>query len=603
MKGLAKFLIILVFFLGFFARAGIYNYRLVPKEISLLFQKGLISFQEGDFENGEDYLERALVLMFDSGISNLPAYSGALIRLAEKISQQEQREKLLAYSRYFAPDCAELYFKRFWYFLKPGNFSLSKAIEELKGAKRVYSYDLIYRLGLRARLGLGICLLIKILVLLFSLLAMARGGRIFFHWLMDLFPKEYRLAGLVVFLILIFAPFSLGGNLWWVLLWAGILSSVFSSRSFKIVYSILILGFVLEAGLYKRSWERAELEKQDLALAEFRSNIGLLSQAELELFREESKQSTSPSLLLARAEAERRAGDYSTSARLLLLVVKNPELGALAYNNLACLYLELGEVEQAKEALSRAEKFRQVPAQIYYNLSQIYSELMDFDASDRAYQQARALSSEMVSRLDLIKRASGRKIVFARSPIPAGFIEKDLLFTFRISHFFKEGKFRGIFLVLGIILFIWLGRKDIRLCRYCGRVICDKCLPKGPQPEICLVCYQVFISGKVMDPKLKMAQRSKVRFYHQLVGWLGVAFSLIFPGAGLIFEERAGLGIGFLFFPMLFLSWVLSGYKYNLAIMPLLAGFNIWLGLGILIYLLLGLVSVWLYHRLYYLEV
>jgi len=321
-----------------------------------------------------------------------------------------------------------------------------------------------------------------------------------------------------------------------------------------------------------------QLAGRDLAISEFRAGIGLLSRADLDLFRRLTTQNASPSSLLARAEAERRAGEYSTSARLLLTAVKSPELGAIAYNNLACLYLELGELEQAEEALYQAKKLPKPPAEVYYNLSQIYSDL------------------------DLLKKAGGKNFIPARVPVPAKFIEQDLKLKFQ-ENFFKEGKFRGLFLLLGIVLFSWLGRKRLRLCKYCGRVICEKCLPASGQEDICIVCYRVFISGKVSDPKVKISQRIKVRRYHQLTGWLGVIFSIIFPGAGLIFEERAGAGLGFLILPMIFLSWLWSGCKYHLAIMPFSAGLHIWAGLGFLIYLLLGLASVWAYHRLYYLEV
>jgi len=593
--------IIFYFLVNVGLRAEIYNYQLVPEEVYTAFHQGLISFQAGKYEQGYVFLERALGRMAEIGVRDLPAYSATLIHLADKIQAQE-REKLLTYSRYFAPDCAELYFYRFWYFLDPAHFSLEKAIEEFKSAKRAIGYDLLYRLGLKARLGLSLSFLLKLLILIFSLLGIARGGRIFFHWFMDLFPKEYRLVGWLSFFILLFLPFSFLGDLWTILLWAGILSAIFSSLSFKIVYLILILCFSLEGGVCKRSQELVQLAGRDLAISEFRAGIGLLSRADLDLFRRLTTQNASPSSLLARAEAERRAGEYSTSARLLLTAVKSPELGAIAYNNLACLYLELGELEQAEEALYQAKKLPKPPAEVYYNLSQIYSELRDFDASDQEYQRARELSAEMVSFLDLLKKAGGKNFIPARVPVPAKFIEQDLKLKFQ-ENFFKEGKFRGLFLLLGIVLFSWLGRKRLRLCKYCGRVICEKCLPASGQEDICIVCYRVFISGKVSDPKVKISQRIKVRRYHQLTGWLGVIFSIIFPGAGLIFEERAGAGLGFLILPMIFLSWLWSGCKYHLAIMPFSAGLHIWAGLGFLIYLLLGLASVWAYHRLYYLEV
>jgi len=130
--------IIFYFLVNVGLRAEIYNYQLVPEEVYTAFHQGLISFQAGKYEQGYVFLERALGRMAEIGVRDLPAYSATLIHLADKIQAQE-REKLLTYSRYFAPDCAELYFYRFWYFLDPAHFSLEKAIEEFKGRKDIFS--------------------------------------------------------------------------------------------------------------------------------------------------------------------------------------------------------------------------------------------------------------------------------------------------------------------------------------------------------------------------------------------------------------------------------------------------------------------------------
>ena len=589
-------------FLAFSARAEIYNYHLVPDDIAGSFHQGVIAFEKGDADKAFKYLDKALALCVQYDIRNLPAYGASLVRLAVKYrAQPEVQNKLLAYSRYFAPKSSELYFMRARIFLSQAN--LQDGLGELKAGIKALKYDFPSWLWLRSFGLFVVANWIKLLVGIFSLMIIARGGRMAVHWFVELFPDKFRRSAFVLALIIFFAPFYFGLGAWSVFIWIGVLCAVFLNQRVQIIYWILLACFCFEIGISQKSTELLELASYENALDEFRIGMGMVAKEDLNKLRARAGGGSSSAFILAWAEAERRAGNYSASAELLLKLINHPQAGAYAYNNLACLYIDFSEFDQAKEALERAEPMKDVPVEALYNLSQVLSQLREFDASDTAYKKAVAMNEGEVERFDFLKELVREPIIGFRSSIPNFLLKKEAGFQKGFAELLMQAKFRFAILLIGILLTIFLRKRlKMGICFYCGGIICPNCLAESRIKGVCQACYQAFVSGKALDPKAKMLQRSKARRYHQITGGASVVLNLLFPGSAFIFEERAGIGLVFMVFPLAFLSLLLARWGFVPSLISISLGFPWWILIGGGIYFLFALVALILYFKLFSVE-
>jgi len=141
-----------------------------------------------------------------------------------------------------------------------------------------------------------------------------------------------------------------------------------------------------------------------------------------------------------------------------------------------------------------------------------------------------------------------------------------------------------------------MGMKNTtKSCYYCGRIICPECLPESRESGVCNPCYQVFISGKAVDPKLKTEQKALVRGYHRIMGIIGLVLSVLFPGAGLILEEKVVAGAVVILWPLVFLTLLLFGSQAPSSLIPVFTLMPLWMWLGLIGYAITAAVSALLY--------
>lgn len=600
-------LLSLCFFGGAEAQAQVYNYALVPKDLSSAFQNGVKLIEQKQYDDGFASLDQALVLTWSYKILDLPAYSAELIRLCQRTRPERPvEEKLLKYSIHFSPHSSEMAFARAHYFFSAGHFSLVSARAELDRGIKLLEFDLPARLRIKAGFWILLGRFFETAIMALSIIIIIRYQRVLRHGLKHMLPAALEKLATPLVLVVGLIPVYLAGPLWAVLLWPGILCLPFAKRSFQVAFLISLVCFCLSGSLsqYGRSFI-IPLSKSAV-ISEYHMSVGLPDSEDLNVLRSWVEKSPTPAAVLGLADAERRVGDFNKSSALLQKLAQDPESSVFANNLLAEVYLESGQTAEASGLIAAAvnslEKAAESPqqfAEVYFNLSQLYSIQRRFDQSDSAYQKARQVDEDSVARLDLVKKLANSSLVIARLPIPASLIEKEIspgpdktkVLPGVVTEIYQLALF-----VIALLLVIVMGLKNTtKTCYYCGRTICPECLPESRESGVCNPCFQVFKSGKAVDPKLKTEQKSMVRGYHRMADLSGLGLSVLFPGTGLMLGEKAAVGLVLLLWPLAFWTLVLSGSQAPAPLVPVFALWPAWLLPGLIVYAVLAVISCLLY--------
>ena len=437
------------------------------------------------------------------------------------------------------------------------------------------------------------------MLLIFSLLVIGRYSRVLLHWAGHRLPEGYGSWALPAVLLLGLIPVFLGAPLWAAMAWPAVLCLPFATGRIKGIFMAALLCFSVSAYAEQRGKDLLIPLSNGPLLSQLNLGYGIAKSEDLSVLEAAAKKTGSPALALALAEAERRAGDVKTSSERLIGLLDNPEAGIIAYNQLACLYLDFDQIEEAVKTLETAAALNPTGPEVFYNLSQAYNGARRFEDSDRTYEKASQLDPEAVARFDLAKKLTGSNYYVARMPIPAGLLEQDLRRDRPWTSVLASGRYQFALFIISFILLVSLGlRNQTRLCRYCGKVICPKCRPESRVSGVCGPCHQIYLSGKAVDPKLKMAQRGRVRRYHILSGWSALVLNLLLPGSGLVLKEIAISGFMLMLWPMAFITSIIL---MRVAPEPLVPGVNlwpVWLAAAGAIYLVCGLLSILLYLKL-----
>jgi len=586
-------------FITFPAQAQVFDYQIIPEALTIEFEQAVKQLKNKNVPEGFSGLDRALVLLWQYQIQDLPAYSWTLIRLSKNFeSNSEPFSRLLEYSRYFSPHLSEPCFARAKLFLSAKHFSPSKAGAELKTGFKLLAFDLISRIRLKASLWLSLYLFLYFSLIAFSLAMIIRNFRTFYHWLTHLLTGDFQKLALPLMLLIIFLPVFFKAPFWIIFAWPGLVCLVFASKRMKIVFIGLLFLSGLGTFFETKSSRLIENLTKDEVLTYFRVGLGLVQYEDLEQLRVAVPGDNSKGLLLALAEAERRDGNIERSVQILKELASEQTL-IEAYNQLGGIYLDAGESQEAIKVLERATQLNPIYPEPYYNLSQAYELAKKFDQSDLAYQKATELDREAVVRFDYMKRIRGIGTITVRMPIPAVYLEEGIQDRVVWSEILKPGLYHFIMALLGLIIAIFIApRTELKICFYCGRIICGKCLLESMAVGVCAPCYQVFRLGKGLNPELKAKQRHLVQSYHRLTGGLGLALNIFLPGFGLLLEERIISGLLVIIFPLIF--WA-GFFIEKLIPVGLIGGLEVlpgWLRIGGIIYLVMIVSSELLYVKL-----
>jgi Tfp pilus assembly protein PilF len=277
-------------------------------------------------------------------------------------------------------------------------------------------------------------------------------------------------------------------------------------------------------------------------------------------------------LLFLLASMYRKAGRYEDVANLYRDALRtDPQLG-MVVNNLANLDFARGDFPAAiaryKQAIEAAPP-RSALATHYYNLSLAHLQRFEMQPADEALSQAKRLDGGLIAHYDslwkfdngnyavvdlgldleqVFEKFDGRaqgvatKNVYRGSTAPAEGASWARSALTRFAGFF------GVFGLVVLALWLWRGRRLTTLrCLKCGSAFDRRADRNAAAVSLCTQCYHLFVVRDGISAPARNKKLLEVQGEEERRGRIYRALSILSPGAGQLFGQKALIGIGLTF--------------------------------------------------------
>ncbi|MCG8462044.1 MAG: tetratricopeptide repeat protein [Holophagales bacterium] len=363
------------------------------------------AFLASDRQTADAELEQLRSLADHLGMSRLPDLSNAAAAYAVRMAQERD------FSRAdWALEAAES--------LDSGRPEVAFArshVERANGdylgavASVIRGYLLLMQLPLERTLWLesvGLWALYSLVLsgALFVILLMANRGRSLFYDLSRLYspPLDSLAADLVTVLVLIWPIFLPSGPVWLALYWSVLLWGYGSvSERGALIFLWLLLGVSpVILGYQQRTAQVAMVPASRLVdnLAAGRLYGAIFS--DLEVLRSVVPDSDIVTEIVA--DLHRRLGQWEHARAIYTELSQDPERQvrhtATAYTNIGVYYHRRGEYQNAVNYFKRATEADPTLAEAFFDLSQSYAQLYDFNSHHEAMARAKDLAGDKVDR-------------------------------------------------------------------------------------------------------------------------------------------------------------------------------------------------------------
>jgi Tfp pilus assembly protein PilF len=276
-------------------------------------------------------------------------------------------------------------------------------------------------------------------------------------------------------------------------------------------------------------------------------------------------------LLFLLGSMYRKAGRYEEVANLYRDALRaEPQLG-IAVNNLANLDFARGDFPAAigryKQAIEAAPP-RPALATHYYNLSLAHLQRFEMQPADEALSQAKRLDGGLIAHYDslwkydngnyavvdlgldldqVLEKFAGRadgvatKNVYkgGSAPVEASWAPSALT---RFAGFF------GVFVLVGVSLWLWRGRNLSTLrCLKCGSAFDRRSDRNAAAVGLCTQCYHLFVVRDGISAPARNKKLLEVQGEEERRSRIFRALSILSPGAGQLYGQKAVLGIALTF--------------------------------------------------------
>lgn len=291
-----------------------------------------------------------------------------------------------------------------------------------------------------------------------------------------------------------------------------------------------------------------------------------------------------PAEIFSHALALKREGKFSEAiGEYERLVSFKPE--ARTFINLANAYVALGRLERAKELYAKSLERARLPS-AYYNLSQVYRDLLDFEKGEEYFLEAQKIDRAAVSRYrEIYSRNPNRFVVDETLP------RRDL-------HEYAKTRTAGVsfgmltwappvFMPVLAVVFVALYAGAMKRfttwsyrCSKCGKILCSKCEKQIRWGRMCRQCYGALIKLDEVDSKERIARLLAVYDYQNKRRNTVKIVSLFLPGWGLIHGGNVlfGFFVLWLFLFSLFLLVTNSIFRIEMSSFS-----HVWLNLGAIV--------------------
>jgi tetratricopeptide (TPR) repeat protein len=524
-------------------------------------------------------------LQWVAGIRSLPLLSAALIRAGADLSRKGQSQpanNLIQWSRRLSPGRADLDLARARYWLMAANFSAAQAGQELLQFLRAGREDFDWSLRILARLlWSGLWAGWLILWVLAATMA-ARYLRVYLHDFVHLFPEGFLPAWMLLTLgvILPLLPLLFAAPLWLVAC-AGLLTlSLYFQARERIVVILVLLSLAALPTLH-RVYAQALAAPSDPVLAAIvHAREGDDSDEDLKLLESQaSGNAGSLEVLMALAKAHQDQGRFTEAGqdyqRLLELPqAKNSPYQEAIYNNLGNLWVAAGDNRQALAYYQEAAKISPLPAEVAYNLGQLYHAFLDIEKGDEWSKQAAAIASDEVDGWGEMTDSVPAAQRMVEMPIPLSLLWARALQDTPRSEAVRRSTWQDwagvippmpvslIFLSSALLVGLtFLGAGRVRIskpCSSCGQPVCPHCHRLSKDPSLCSPCYHVFKAQGGLDPRVRLARKAAARRFQEIWRTASMIATVLVPGSGHLLQGAPIAGLVFLLLAGCWLAPVLA---------------------------------------------
>jgi tetratricopeptide (TPR) repeat protein len=214
--------------------------------------------------------------------------------------------------------------------------------------------------------------------------------------------------------------------------------------------------------------------------------------------------------------------------------------------NLGNAYYGIKDMEAAKEAYQKSIEIAPLPS-AYYNLSQLYREMLDFTKGDEFFQGAAKLSPEAVTRFTSVAGISPNRFV----------VDETLPFSLLWGYAIGGGGISvsgmdvpvlllALSMVPGFLLLSRHLKYRAQRCKRCGAVFCSRCSRTVTWGEMCSRCFGSLVKIDEMDSRERITRLLSIYQSQSRRRNAAKLISYLVPGGGQIFSGKILTGFLFL---------------------------------------------------------
>jgi Tfp pilus assembly protein PilF len=404
----------------------------------------------------------------------------------------------------------------------------------------------------------------------FALAMVMRHGTLLLYDLREtLGAGRSRSVGLAFFAALLLLPVATFQGWGWLPFWWLAVLFVYLRPAEKAIALLLVVGAISVGPLVDGLEQKIETARNPLfwaSVAAVETGADGRSMGQLEAaFKADP---SDRDLLFLLASMYRKAGRYDDVANLYRDVLRtDPQVG-IAVNNLANLDFARGDFPAAigryKQAIEAAPP-RAALATNFYNLSLAHLQRFEMQPADEALSQAKRLDAGLIARYDsLWKYDNGNYAV-----VDLGLGLDDVLAKFEgrsqgvaLKNVYKGATapapgaswpraaltrflgFFGVFALAVLGLWLWRGRNLTTLrCLKCGAAFDRRSDRNAAAVGLCTQCYHLFVVRDGISAPARNKKLLEVQGEEERRGRVFRVLSILSPGAGQLYGQKAVLGI------------------------------------------------------------
>ena len=383
-----------------------------------------------------------------------------------------------------------------------------------------------------------------------------------------------RSVGLAFFTALLFLPVATFQGWGWLPFWWLAVLFIYLRPVEKAIALTLVVGAIGVGPLIAWLDSRIETARNPLfwasvAAVETGADGRSLGQLEAAFKQDPSDRD----LLFLLASMYRKAGRYEEVATLYRDALRaDPQL-VIAVNNLANLDFARGDFPSAiaryKQAIEAAPP-RSALATSYYNMSLAHLQRFEMQPADEALSQAKRLDGGLISHYDslwkfdngnyagvdlgldldqVVEKFDGRAQGVATKNVYRGGTAAPVEgASWAQSALTRFAGFLGVFALVALALWLWRGRSVTTLrCLKCGAAFDRRSDRNAAAVGLCTQCYHLFVVRDGISAPARNKKLLEVQGEEERRGRIFRALSIVSPGAGQLFGQKALLGLGLTF--------------------------------------------------------